>query len=99
MPKEVIYSSTNGYRIAPNGGEHSASSDAPLPEGTSDTIHRRAVHVGWSRNRYVEVGVAQFEIATEKADGGIYLDLDREGINRLIRTLRKARDAAFGSDA
>jgi hypothetical protein len=27
------------------------------------------------------------------------VDLDRGSINRLIRTLRKARDAAYGQDA
>jgi hypothetical protein len=32
-------------------------------------------------------------------EGGWFADLDRSGINRLIRTLRKARDAAFGADA
>lgn len=35
--------------------------------------------------------------------GGVFdgwqLSLDRAGINRLIRALRKARDAAYGSDA
>ncbi len=30
---------------------------------------------------------------------GWHVTLDREGINRLIRSLRKARDAAFGTDA
>jgi hypothetical protein len=30
---------------------------------------------------------------------GIFVDLDRDGINRLIRALRKARDQAFGADA
>lgn len=29
---------------------------------------------------------------------GVWADLDRAGCNRLIRTLRKARDAAFGRD-
>lgn len=29
---------------------------------------------------------------------GVWSDLDRYGCNRLIRTLRKARDAAFGRD-
>lgn len=29
---------------------------------------------------------------------GIWSHLDRTGVNRLIRLLRKARDAAFGSD-
>jgi hypothetical protein len=30
---------------------------------------------------------------------GIWTDLDRPGINRLIRLLRKARDSAYGADA
>lgn len=30
---------------------------------------------------------------------GAYVQLDREGINRMIRSLRKARDAAYGQDA
>jgi hypothetical protein len=30
---------------------------------------------------------------------GVWSDLDRDACNRLIRTLRKARDAAFGADA
>lgn len=29
---------------------------------------------------------------------GFYVDLDRSGINRLIRNLRRARDQAFGRD-
>lgn len=33
------------------------------------------------------------------AEQGWFADLDRDGINRLIRLLRKARDAAFGADA
>jgi hypothetical protein len=30
---------------------------------------------------------------------GWHVDLDREGCNRAIRALRKARDAAYGADA
>lgn len=30
---------------------------------------------------------------------GWFATLDREGINRLIRALRRARDAAYGADA
>ncbi len=37
-----------------------------------------------------------------RADGssyaGLWSDLDREGVNRLVRVLRRARDAAFGRD-
>lgn len=34
-----------------------------------------------------------------KAGPAVDVHLDRAGINRLIRLLRKARDAAFGADA
>jgi hypothetical protein len=36
--------------------------------------------------------------AGEKFDGW-HATLDRDGINRLIRQLRRARDAAYGTDA
>lgn len=50
-----------------------------------------------------------FEIAWHRDYPGVYatlrigdiasgIDLDRSGINRLIRTLRRARDATYGSD-
>lgn len=38
------------------------------------------------------------EKGREKLDGW-HVTLNREGINRLIRVLRRARDSAFGSDA
>jgi hypothetical protein len=38
-------------------------------------------------------------MSTTEQDSGWYVDLSREQINRLIRVLRRARDAAFGSDA
>jgi hypothetical protein len=31
-------------------------------------------------------------------DGGLWADLNRAGINNLIRSLREARDKAFGRD-
>lgn len=31
-------------------------------------------------------------------DDPMYIDLDREQINRMIKTLRRARDQAFGRD-
>lgn len=37
--------------------------------------------------------------AAERLDGGQWVTLNRDGLNRLIRALRKARDAAFGADA
>lgn len=63
-----------------------------------------AIHVGWHR----ELG--QVQIASLGGPSGIALDSgtadgqyvnldDRAQINRLIRILRQARDAAFGADA
>lgn len=34
----------------------------------------------------------------ERGYAGVWSDLDRQGCNRLIRLVRKARDAAFGKD-
>ena len=70
--------------------------------GDPDTS-RPVTRVGWSR----ETG--HVELATIMPDGvpldpgpeanGWFVQLEREDINRLIRLLRKARDAAFGADA
>lgn len=62
------------------------------------------IKVGWSKEH------GDFQIATVAPDGfklesehpesnGWFVNLDRSGINHLIRTLRKARDQAFGADA
>lgn len=66
------------------------------------------VDVLWNR----EGGMVQVVTKATDADGGrwaadspethftdgMYVDLDRAGINRLIRNLRRARDNAFGRD-
>jgi hypothetical protein len=54
----------------------------------------------WGRNNYVQAATYKAEPldALSGADA-VWIDFDREGINRLIRTLRKARDQAYGSDA
>lgn len=88
MPKEYINSRTDAddtfYRGDP----------APFAE------------VSWCRHR--DDGSHHVQIATlaggdyneaETPRPGFYVSLDRDGINRAIRTLRRARDAAFGSDA
>ena len=64
---------------------------------------RSRVRVGWSK----EAG--HVEVATVAPDGerleptpegnGWFVQLDRSGLNRLIRTLRRARDDAYGRDA
>lgn len=71
------------------------------------------VEVGWSNGPadgcgHVQVGTTnQFSKAVlmdvpESEDrhlDGWFVTLDREGLNRLIRSLRTARDAAYGKDA
>jgi hypothetical protein len=51
--------------------------------------------VKWVRDCFVEVGVAPDETPAS----GAYINLDRSNLNRLIRSLRRARDQAFGVDA
>lgn len=67
-----------------------------------DEIDPSGLRVGWSK----ETGLVQ--VATIGPDGcelhptpegnGWFVNLDRRGINRVIRTLRRARDDAFGRD-
>lgn len=65
--------------------------------------------VGWS-NGTVQLGletasgeslidVLDDNYSDSKDAKSIWSSLDRDGINRLIRLLRKARDGAFGADA
>ena len=51
--------------------------------------------VGWSREaEYVQL------VTNDGGDenAGQFVTLDRDGCNKLIRTLRRARDQAFGRD-
>lgn len=60
------------------------------------------VEVGWQADRHVQVATTYTHSKLTLDDepfNGWHATLDREGINRLIRSLRKARDAAFGADA
>lgn len=56
------------------------------------------------RDFQIKLGMAMTVVMNKvQRDMGIddaqYAGLDRPGVNRLIRLLRKARDAAFGADA
>lgn len=57
------------------------------------------VHVGWSPDQYVQLATVDPAHNDENPHGnGWYADLDRHAINRLIKVLRRARDAAYGRD-
>ncbi len=85
MPKELVY---NRDAIS----EH------------AETAIVEHIAIGWTKDRTAQIGVIQgppvkIEIDGEvTADKGLWMDLDRGQINMLIRSLRKARDAAFGRD-
>lgn len=75
-----------------NDRDSTLEDSQPLPFAT----------IGWEREHgHVQLGVLQGGDYDEgKRDRpGFFVSLDRDGINRLIRTLRRARDAAFGADA
>ena len=88
MPKEYI---NNRYY-----GQTALSDTGPV------ALDDSAIKVGWTKDReHVEVAVVSHrDLATGEPDADAWhSQFDRAGINRLIRTLRKARDEAFGSDA
>ena len=80
------------------------------PESAGDDPgYRDTVDVAWSNftDGWVQVASLRAEPVPSSHDApahftcpnGLYVNLDRDGINRLIRALRKARDRAFGADA
>jgi hypothetical protein len=74
-------------------------------ETVHDVIDMWDIQIGWSPET-VQLGVtargdktiAELLENPEKYNG-LWSNLDRQAINRLIRVLRKARDGAFGADA
>ena len=69
----------------------------------SDAIR---VEVHWETDRFVDVATTIRRDEQQTSDApehftwsGTHSTLDRAGINRLIRVLRRARDAAYGADA
>lgn len=95
MPKELIYSDSKAMIRDEHGNETPAEDAAP---GTGGHVWRRGIHVGWTRGQYVEIGAAEFDVATQTPLAGTFLTLDRAGVNRLIDKLRTARNQAFGKD-
>lgn len=94
MPKEYIHCADFGRRVPLVVEE-----GKPAEFGIMDTT---AVKVGWTRDReHVELAVVQCKDGAflDMDERTRYLQLDRAGLNLLIRNLRKARDQAFGADA
>lgn len=91
MPKEIVYGNSLPY-----------SENDPARSIAEVSWSREAEHVQvvtkCVRAEDTEQVYENSELPTLKAADGWYIYLDRSGINRLIRNLRRARDQAFGRD-
>jgi len=59
------------------------------------------IEVRWNKNGYeptIQVATTDPSADMFSLESGLFVDLDRDKINQLIRNLRKARDQSFGSD-
>lgn len=67
-----------------------------------NTQHQVAASVGWSRQQsggHVQLAtIRNGKEGSFAPEDGLYMDMDRAAISRLIRLLRRARDQAFGRD-
>lgn len=65
-----------------------------------EPVDRRVPQVIWTRDLDVQLGiVSDVSPDSHNPDGSLFTEsLDRVQINRLIATLRRARDAAYGAD-
>ena len=70
--------------------------------GTPDEVQVEGlVQVTWGiEQEYVQVVTLRRDATTleSNSDEAIHVDVDRRGINDLIRNLRRARDQAYGRD-
>lgn len=90
MPKEYVPSMFEGAPSYMDDGKGNVSVAPPLPSFRAE--------VCWGTNDYVQVATVNPDAPLGTVESGLYVDLDRRGINDLIRLLRKARDRAYGRD-
>lgn len=99
MPRESVFGAQMPY------GEHSSARTQVGVTWSKEAGHVQIYTCLFNDDlRYVTAdGVSHESEGEEKsrrewASQGLYVDLDREGINKLVRNLRRARDQAFGRD-
>ena len=68
------------------------------PQLTSDQPRTFQVDVLWGRENGIQVATVDPDAMLGSPESGLFVDLDRGGVNELIRHLRRARDQAFGRD-
>lgn len=94
MPKDNIRDAiTDGMRVEVGWGGIPGDDSGFVQVGTTNAASPFRFPA-----EYDEKGTPTTPNAGEPFDGW-HVHLDRAGINRMIRALRKARDYAFGADA
>ena len=97
MPKEKVYNRYYGQFAI----DHSECGTTPCAEecnGKPVPMDDSFVKLGWSKEgEHVEIAIMR-EADDEVHNERWHSQLDRTGINRLIRILRQARDDAYGRD-
>lgn len=84
MPKEIIV------------GEVIYWDDKALADGDGE---ERLINVGWGTGHIVQIATSsRASITHDTLHDGFWVNIDRDGINELIRALRKARDRTYGRD-
>lgn len=93
MPKEFVESmfARPGFLLVGAGGDEATVA-------VEETLPAYRVAVGWGTNDYVQIASVDPSAEPYSLAAGLWVDLDRKGINDLIRLLRKARDRAYGRD-
>lgn len=71
------------------------------PDEVDYYVDDQKASVVWSRDGQVFLQIDKWQESTDDAgyQCASLFELDREDINKMIRTLRKARDQVFGVDA
>lgn len=66
--------------------------------GADDQCH---TEIRWSRDQHVQIATVKKadDYSVDGAGVGWFVNMDRDGLNQLIRVARRARDQAFGADA
>lgn len=105
MPKEYIENRYHGQHALDH--RHCPEVDSPQGcpgdgscKGEPVALDDSAIKVGWAKGLgAVEIAVVRDRDGSRDSDPDAWhSQMDRAGLNRLIRTLRRARDDAFGKD-
>lgn len=93
MPKEWIYSMDHGRSVPIVTDGDTENEKIELRKLDDD-----AIKLGWTKEG-MHVGLAIVDVAKDpEGFEARHINLNRDGINRLIRFLRRARDDAYGKD-